>query len=122
MIVSLSHVLVLAWLGHPDPGLLLANYIGFWLLGVSLIPVAMFASIMTSNATIAFIFGALLCAVPIGIGQAAATVSEALGRRRKRPRGSRPLSPCESCGPRKGHHFGASVRSQGLRDELQLSA
>src|SRR5262245_31261852 len=79
--VSLSHAVVLGWLGHPDWGLLAANYLGFWLLGLALIPVAVLPSLLTANQTIAFILGALLCAVPIGIGQAGATVSDALGRR-----------------------------------------
>lgn len=78
--VSLSHVIVLAWLGNPDWGLLVANYFGFWLMGTALIPVAMLASLLTTNATIAFILGALLCAIPIGISQAAMTASEGLGR------------------------------------------
>ena len=68
--VSISHAIVLAWLGHPDWGLLAANYFGFWAIGVALLPAAMLASVFTSNATIAFVFGALLCAVPVRAGQA----------------------------------------------------
>lgn len=79
--VSLSHVIVLVWLGHPDGGLLAANYFGFWLIGMALIPVAMLASMATANSTIAFIFGSILCAIPVGLGQAAAIVSDSLGRR-----------------------------------------
>lgn len=80
VLVSLSHVIVLAWLGNPDWGLLASNYIGFWLMGAALIPVAMLASLMTPNATIAFILGALLCAIPIGIGTAGMTVGDEFGR------------------------------------------
>ena len=78
--VSLSHVVVLAWLGQPDLGLMAANYLGFWLMGLALIPIGMLASMLTANATIAFIAGALLCAVPVALGEAAGTVSPDLGR------------------------------------------
>lgn len=81
LVVSLSHAMVLAWLGSPDPGLLAANYVGFWLVGTALIPVAMLGSLLTANATIALILGALLCALPVGIGDVAATASDAFGRR-----------------------------------------
>jgi ABC-2 type transport system permease protein len=77
---SLSHAIVLAWLGHPDIGLLGANYLGFWILGAALIPVAMLASMLAANATIAFVFAVLLCAVPIGVSQAAVTISDKVGR------------------------------------------
>jgi len=63
---SLTNVLALAWLGHPDAGLIFANYVGWWLAGLAFAAVGIFASVLVTVPAIAFVVGAALCALLTG--------------------------------------------------------
>lgn len=67
---ALAHVLVLAWLGDPDVGLMVSTYLGYWLVGVAFVAIGLLASMFSSNATVAFILGAVGCAGLVFAGTA----------------------------------------------------
>jgi len=78
MMFSSAIVLVLFMLGHPDMGLLLAGYVGFWFVGLAMLSIGMVASFLTDNLTIGFILGAMFNA-PLVFANWAGAISGLLG-------------------------------------------
>ncbi len=65
LLFSVTQLFALEVLGDPDWGVIATTYLGYWLAGVALIAVGMFASSLSDSPTVAFILGALFCAIPI---------------------------------------------------------
>ena len=65
LLFSLTHVFILEWLGEPDYGIVASTFLGYWLMGALMIAIGLVASLLSSNVTVAFILGALFCAIPV---------------------------------------------------------
>ncbi|MCA9115984.1 MAG: Gldg family protein [Planctomycetaceae bacterium] len=68
LLFSAANVGVLMWIGQPDLGQVFATYFGYWIAGATLLAAGMVASSLTSSATVAFVLGVVICAVPVFIG------------------------------------------------------
>ena len=62
---SLANVAALWSMGVPDWGAVFTAYLGYWLAGAALLAAGMLASALASGATVAFVLGAVFCAVPV---------------------------------------------------------
>ena len=64
---SITNLYVLARMGNPDWGPVVTTYLGYWLAGAALLAAGLLTSALTSSATVAFVLGVVLCAVPVFI-------------------------------------------------------
>ncbi|MEW4529272.1 Gldg family protein [Maioricimonas sp. JC845] len=69
LLFSVTHAMVLTFIGNPDWGLIATTYLGYWVAGAALLSAGMFASVLTSSATVAFVLGAAICSIPILLGE-----------------------------------------------------
>jgi len=56
---AVTNFAVLEFLGDPDVGLIVGNYVGYWLVGLAMLGAGMVASFLTGNITVAYILGGL---------------------------------------------------------------
>lgn len=76
LLFSMTHILVLTFLGNPDWGLLLTTYFGYWAAGAALLSAGMLASVLTASPTVAFILGVLFCGIPVYIGELGSLIGQ----------------------------------------------
>ncbi len=55
----ISNLYVLSMVGWPDFGLLVSNYVGYWVVGIAMVAIGMVASFLTGNLTVGFVLGVL---------------------------------------------------------------
>lgn len=69
LLFSTTQLIALSVIGQPDWGIILSTYLGYWLAGLALLSIGMFASSLTGTVPVAFVYGALFCAIPVFIGK-----------------------------------------------------
>lgn len=62
---SVTNLVVLGYMGNPDWGPIATTYLGYWLAGAALLAAGLLTSSLTSSATVAFVLGAVVCAIPV---------------------------------------------------------
>ncbi|QDT38513.1 Gldg family protein [Stratiformator vulcanicus] len=67
---SVTDLLFLEWIGNPDWGALGTTYLGYWFAGAGLLGAGMLMSAITGSTTVAFVLGAVVCAIPVFIAAA----------------------------------------------------
>ncbi len=65
VLFSVTQLIALALLGQPDWWVVISTYCGYWLAGLTLLSIGLFASSLTRDAAVAFVLGMLLCAIPV---------------------------------------------------------
>jgi len=76
LLFSITHLFVLGFYADPDWGLLFATFVGYFVAGAALVSAGMFASALTGSATVAFVLGAVICTIPVGIGAVPFSIGE----------------------------------------------
>ena len=80
LLFSMTQLVALWVIGQPDWGVVLSTYVGYWLAGLALLSIGMFASSLTSVVPVAFVYGALFCAVPVFIGKFFVNLPKTVGQ------------------------------------------
>ncbi len=57
LVFSFSNLIILYILGSPDFGLMMSTYLGYWMVGVTMLSIGMAASFLTKNITVGFVLG-----------------------------------------------------------------
>src|SRR5581483_5407055 len=70
---------ILAFYGNPELGIMLAGYLGLYLLALTFLAIGMFASSLTENQIIAAVTGLVIMLLLFVVGWAADTAGETLG-------------------------------------------